>query len=79
VIAQTTSAELTNISRLGRGFGSLTVVQVDTKSQQPARRSLPPGATTPVIRVTPDAPFGPVWDRAIAVSRQGRIPVGGML
>ena len=79
VIAQTTSAELTSISRLGRGFGSLTVVQVDTKSQQPARRSLPPGATTPVIRVTPDAPFGPVWDRAIAVSRQGRIPVGGML
>jgi uncharacterized protein (DUF58 family) len=79
VIAQTTSAELTNISRLGRGFGSLTVVQVDTKSQPPARRSLPPGATTPVIRVTPDAPFGPVWDRAIAVSRQGRIPVGGML
>ncbi|HKH25158.1 MAG TPA: DUF58 domain-containing protein [Acidimicrobiales bacterium] len=79
VIAQTTSAELTKISRLGRGFGSLTVVQVDTKSQQPARRSLPPGATTPVIRVTPDAPFGPVWDRAIAVSRQGRIPVGGML
>ncbi|HKX69681.1 MAG TPA: DUF58 domain-containing protein [Acidimicrobiales bacterium] len=79
VIAQTTSAELTNISRLGRGFGSLTVVQVDTKSQQPARRSLPPGATTPVIRVTPDVPFGPLWDRAIAVSRQGRIPVGGML
>jgi uncharacterized protein (DUF58 family) len=74
-LARTTPAELTSIARLSRGFGSLTVVQADT-GPAITRPSVATGATTPVIRVTPDSSFLDVWDRAIAASRPSRVKVG---
>jgi uncharacterized protein (DUF58 family) len=74
IVAQTTSAELSGVTRLRRRFGSLTVVQVDGASAG-ARAPVPVGGSATLLRVGPGAPFGEVWDRAIAASKPGRTPV----
>jgi hypothetical protein len=74
IVAQTTSAELSGVTRLGRRFGSLTVVHVDGASAG-ARAPVPVGGSATLLRVGPGAPFGEVWDRAIAASKPGRTPV----
>jgi uncharacterized protein (DUF58 family) len=73
VLAHTTSAELSNVTRLRRRFGSLVVVQVDSAPGSKAAPA-PAGSAATLLRVTPTAPFGDVWDRAIATSRPVRIP-----
>jgi hypothetical protein len=74
VVAQTTSAELSSVTRLRRRFGSLTVVQVAGATGD-TRAPLPAGGAATLLRVGPGAPFGEVWDRAIAASKPGRTPV----
>jgi hypothetical protein len=74
VVAQTTSAELSGVTRLRRRFGSLTVVQVAGASGD-SRAPVPAGGSATLLRVGPGAPFGEVWDRAIAASKPGRTPV----
>jgi hypothetical protein len=71
IVAQTTSAELSGVTRLRRRFGSLTVVQVDG-AEGGARAPVPAGGSTTLLRVGPTTPFGEVWDRAIAASQPGR-------
>jgi uncharacterized protein (DUF58 family) len=73
VLAQTTSAELSNVTRLRRRFGSLVVVQVDS-SEGALRAPAPLGSAATLLRVTPATPFGDAWDRAIAASRPVRLP-----
>jgi hypothetical protein len=74
VVARTTSAELSNVTRLRRRFGSLVVVQVaGTETAGPAA---PLGDGTTLVRVTPATGFGEVWDRAIAASCPARVPAG---
>jgi uncharacterized protein (DUF58 family) len=73
IVAQTTSAEMSSITRLRRRFGSLVVVQVDS-AQRAGREPAPPVGSATLVRVTPTTRFGEVWDRAIAASRPVRIP-----
>jgi hypothetical protein len=73
VLAQTTSAELSNVTRLRRRFGSLVVVQVDS-SAGAGRAPAPLGSAATLLRVTPTTPFGDAWDRAITASRPIRLP-----
>jgi uncharacterized protein (DUF58 family) len=74
VVAQTTSAELSGVTRLRRRFGSLTVVQVDGAGAGGAGASVPAAGTATLLRVGPATPFAEVWDRAIAASRPARAP-----
>jgi hypothetical protein len=74
IVAQTTSAELSGVTRLRRRFGSLLVVQVDG-ADGGARAAVPMGGAATLLRIGPGAPFGELWDRAIAASRPGRTPV----
>jgi hypothetical protein len=73
IVAQTTAAELSGVTRLRRRFGSLVVVQVDGAGA--ARGPLSTGGSATLLQVGPGAPFGEVWDRAMAATRPGRTPV----
>jgi hypothetical protein len=74
IVAQTTAAELSGVTRLRRRFGSLVVVQVDGAGGA-TRAPLPTGGSATLLRVGPGAPFGEVWDRAMAATQPGRTPV----
>jgi uncharacterized protein (DUF58 family) len=75
VVGQTAGDELAATARLRQRFGLVTVVHVDTAAR-PGPTGDQPGAGASVVRVTADAPFPAVWNRAMAASATSRPALG---
>lgn len=71
-LAEVPVEDLTAVSRLRSRYGSLTIVQVDRSSWDPAA-PVGPGPGVPVLRITRDASFATAWTAyARAASARGR-------
>jgi uncharacterized protein (DUF58 family) len=70
VVGQTASDELAATARLRQRFGLVRFVRIDTASGRSGGGD--PRAAASVIRVTPDAPFAAVWNRAMAAASPTR-------
>jgi uncharacterized protein (DUF58 family) len=68
VVAQTTGDDLLSVARLRQRFGMVTIVSVERAGAP--RGSAPPNAS--ILRVTKDAPFATVWNRAMAKPDRSR-------
>jgi hypothetical protein len=68
VVAQTTGDDLLSVARLRQRFGMVTIVSVERAGAP--RGSAPPNAS--ILRVTKDAPFATVWNRAMAKPDRAR-------
>ncbi len=77
IVGQTAGDELAATARLRQRFGLVSVVRVDTTASRGAQIE-PPASTASVIRVTADAPFAAVWNRAMAASARSK-PVTGSI
>lgn len=75
IVGQTAGDELGATARLRQRFGLVSVVRVDTTASRGAQIE-PPASIASVIRVTADAPFAAVWNRAMAASSRSK-PVTG--
>lgn len=70
IVAEPSDEDLRAAATLRGRYGSLTIVQVDRSAWD---TSAPVGAppTTPVLRVTRDAPFADAWNAHVAAGRRG--------
>jgi hypothetical protein len=68
VVAQTTGDDLLSVARLRQRFGMVTIVSVERAGA--SRGSAPPNAS--ILRVTKEAPFATVWNRAMAKPDRAR-------
>jgi uncharacterized protein (DUF58 family) len=78
IVGRTAGDELAATARLRQRFGLITVVRVDPATAARTPQQEPPGATASVIRVTADAPFPSVWNRAMAASPTTATVTGSM-
>jgi uncharacterized protein (DUF58 family) len=63
VVSQTSGDDLLSTARLRQRFGTVTIVSVE-RAGAPRGSAAPP--STSILRITKDAPFATVWNRAMA-------------
>ena len=78
IVGRTAGDELAATARLRQRFGLITVVRVDPATAARTPQQEPPGSMASVIRVTADAPFPSVWNRAMAASPTTATVTGSM-
>jgi uncharacterized protein (DUF58 family) len=69
VVAQTSGDDLLSTARLRQRFGMVTIVHVE-RAGAPRGSAAPPNAS--ILRITKDAPFATVWNRAMAKPDRAR-------
>ncbi len=75
VVGQTAGDELVSTARLRQRFGLVTVVRVDTTAH-PGADANQRASGASVVRVTADAPFPVVWNRAMAAHATTKPTIG---
>ncbi|CAN5244002.1 hypothetical protein BH18ACT4_BH18ACT4_07350 [soil metagenome] len=74
IVASIAESELVALSSLRQKFGSLTIVQFDRSSWDPASPAAPAASTPGMVMVSRELAFPAAWNRAVQSRSRGRRP-----